>query len=193
MKKSLLSLAIRLLALSLLLASCVTVNIYFPAEEVKSAADQIVGEVWGGETSAPAAPPVHGSGSTPLSSLFGVSDANADQNINVNTPEIAAIKNAMRERAPGIKKFLASGAVGVANGGYLRIRDASALAPQERAELNGVLAAENQDRSRLYREIARANGFPNQWSEVEAIFAKSWIQQAEPGWYVEGAGGWVRR
>jgi hypothetical protein len=30
----------------MLLAACVTTNIYFPAQEVENAADKIVGEIW---------------------------------------------------------------------------------------------------------------------------------------------------
>ena len=35
------------LFLALTVVSCVTINIYFPAEEIRGAADKIVNEVWG--------------------------------------------------------------------------------------------------------------------------------------------------
>lgn len=41
----------------LLLAGCVTINIYFPASAAEKAADKIIDEVWQSQGGAPSAPP----------------------------------------------------------------------------------------------------------------------------------------
>ncbi|HRP22641.1 hypothetical protein [Thauera sp.] len=43
--------------LALTAASCVTINIYFPAAAAEKAADRIIGEVWQLRENAPAAAP----------------------------------------------------------------------------------------------------------------------------------------
>lgn len=40
----------------LMLVSCVTINIYFPAAAAEKAADRIIGDVWGEETKPNEAP-----------------------------------------------------------------------------------------------------------------------------------------
>lgn len=185
MKKLLTFLSLFLVSLA---GGCVTINIYFPAEEIKSAADQIVDEVWGDR---PAQPESAQSRSLLLDLL--VQPAMAEQNINIDTPEIRAIKAALKHRSEQVKSLLAKGAIGIGNDGYLKARDAGGDLKLQ-AEANKVLGAENADRRRLYQEIAKANGFPDKAREVEKIFASSWRAQAEPGWQVQDdGGGWSRR
>ena len=52
-----------------------------------------------------------------------------------------------------------------------------------------MVEQENRDRLRLYREIARANDFPDKAGEVQAIFADSWREKAASGWYLRDQGG----
>ncbi len=40
------------LATTLIAAACVTVNVYFPVQEVREAAEEIVDETWGGSVAA---------------------------------------------------------------------------------------------------------------------------------------------
>jgi len=63
------------------------------------------------------------------------------------------------------------------------------LGLKQRADAQRLVEAENQDRQRLYLEIARANGFPDKIAEVQAIFAQSWRDKAAKGWYIEQTGG----
>jgi uncharacterized protein YdbL (DUF1318 family) len=65
---------------------------------------------------------------------------------------------------------------------------------RSRAEASRLVQSENDDRMRLYREIARANDFPDRADEVQEIFAGSWRDQASKGWYLEGKdGSWTRK
>lgn len=175
--------------------SCVTINIYFPAEQIRGAADRIVDEVWSERTGegtpgqpapAPAKPPVP-SGS--FLRLFGPAAAHAAQDINVSTPEIRAIREAMKERSAQLFPYLDAGQVGIGLDGLLKVRSTEGLGLKQKAEVQRLTDAENQDRRRLYQEIARANGFPDKAGEVQTIFADSWRDKAAKGWYLEQNGG----
>lgn len=179
----------------LLVLSCVTINIYFPAEEVRSAADRIVNEVWGerAEENVPPAKPPKEPGSSFLHRLQPRA-AYAAQDIDVSTPEIRAIREAMRVRSAVYIPFLDSGHIGVGADGLLKVRTSDGLDLKARGEVTRLVKAENDDRQRLYAEIARANGFPDRVDEVREIFAQTWRDRAARGWYVEQTGGaWAQK
>jgi len=172
---------------SLLLAiSCVTINIYFPAEEIRGAADKIVNEVWSERQATPEAPPAEqkSPGSSWLQWLQP-SLVYAAQDVNVSTPEIRTIKQSIKARSTRLFSYLDGGQVGIGNDGLLKLRSGDGLDLKSRAEATRLVKDENTDRMRLYQEIARANGFPEKTAEVQAIFADSWRDQASKGWYLE--------
>jgi uncharacterized protein len=181
------------LFLVLFTAACVTINIYFPAEQVRGAADRIVDEVWGerSQEGAPARPQTN-PGSSFLK-IIGPSVAYAAQDIDITTPEIRAIRESMRERSTALFPYLDAGNVGVGADGLLKVRTTDGLDLRARGEVTRLVNAENDDRNRLYREIARANGFPDRVGEVQSIFAETWRQRAASGWYLERNGGWVQK
>ena len=176
------------------LLSCVTINIYFPAEEVRNAADRIVNEVWGEPNGQPAEPqpeakpaPAPDVGS--WLRLPGPTTVYAAQDINVSTPEIRAIKEAMKERTGALQPLLQGGQIGLNVDGLLAIRDLAGLDLRSRSQAKRLVGEENSDRLRLYQEIAQANDFPEKADEVKAVFANSWRQQAPAGWYLQDANG----
>ncbi len=173
--------------------SCVTINIYFPAEEVRGAADKIVNEVWGERTDEP--PPQTDPEGQPNSLLrLGVPSAHAAQDINVSTPEIRAIRESMKQRAGSLFPYLDGGQVGVSQDGLLKVRTTAGLALRTRSEVNRLVEAENGDRQRLYTEIARANNFADKADEVQTVFADSWRDQAAAGWFIESPdGSWQQK
>jgi len=180
-------------------SACVTVNIYFPAAAVERAADQIVKETWGG----PAKPaiPVPQPQSRSLFSpnrflaLSFVSEAFAqDADINVTNPAIRALKDSIKKRSDAIKPYMDRGNIGIAQDGLLAIRSADGLNLKERAEASQLIDAENKDREALYAEIAKANGIPKEnIPKIKSIFAKSWIEQAQPGWWIQSDGNWQKK
>jgi uncharacterized protein YdbL (DUF1318 family) len=195
-----------LLLLSVVTAvSCVTINIYFPAEQVRGAADRIVDEVWGeraaGAEPAQTAPmqPAPTPDKPPVQPgsflrILGPTTAGAAQDINVSTPEIRAIRESMKDRSGQLFPYLDSGHVGIGLDGLLKVRTTEGLGLKPRADVQRLVDAENQDRRRLYQEIARANGFPEKVDEVQAIFSDSWRDKAAGGWYLEqGGGGWRQK
>jgi uncharacterized protein YdbL (DUF1318 family) len=120
--------------------------------------------------------------------------AAAQANLEINTPAITALQRSMQARHAEAQALYASGAVGLTRDGNIALRDANAVPLAQRAQVNAVVAAENQDRASLYREIARANGKPEWESDIRATFAQRWIEKAQPGWYYQNASGaWVRK
>lgn len=118
----------------------------------------------------------------------------AQANLEINTPAIAALQASMQQRHGQLAGFYASGAVGLTRDGNIALRDANAVPLPQRQQVNSLVAAENQDRAALYREIARANGKPEWENDIRSTFAQRWIQKAQPGWYYQNAGGvWTRK
>lgn len=114
-------------------------------------------------------------------------------NLEINTPAISALQQAMQQRHGQLAPLYVSGAVGLAQDGTVAVRDASSVPLAQRGQLNALVAAENGDRAALYREIARANGHPEWEPEVRGTFAKRWVERAQPGWWVQSSGGWKRK
>lgn len=187
------------LFIALLANACVTVNIYFPAAAVERAADEIVKETWGGRTeSVPKdqprsqVPPV----APKIASISFIDEAFAQEaDINVSNPAIRALKDSIKNRSGSIKPFMDRGNVGLTNEGLLTVRTTDGLSLKERAEVQQLLDAENRDRESLYLEIAKANNFPKESvAKIKAIFARSWLEQAQSGWWVQdGQGNWQKK
>ena len=179
---------------ALLVVSCVTINIYFPAEEIRGAADKIVDEVWGDRPGEELTPPGEKAPDSGFYRLLRPASAHAGQDIEVSTPAIRALKDALKKRAAELIGFLDAGHVGLAHDGLLKVRSTDGLSLKQKGQVNRLVNAENQDRQRLYREIAVANDFPDKVDEVQEIFADSWRKQAKKGWYLEKSNGrWERK
>ena len=118
----------------------------------------------------------------------------AQANLEINTPAINALQRSMQQRHTQLAPLYSSGAVGFTRDGNIALRDARAVPLAQRQQVNALIAAENQDRAALYREIARANGHPEWAPDIRATFAQRWISRAQPGWYYQNASGqWVRK
>ncbi|MBF0189459.1 MAG: YdbL family protein [Magnetococcales bacterium] len=132
-----------------------------------------------------------------VTALFDlVSDSAQAQgmDINVSTASIRSVKNSIRTRFGQLTPHFNSGALGIASNGDLVLRNAGSLDMRSRAGLQRLVQAENQDRARLYSEIASANGHPEWTGQIREIFAEKWRQRARSGWQIETAPGrWTRR
>jgi uncharacterized protein YdbL (DUF1318 family) len=182
-----------------LISACVTVNIYFPAAAVERAAEQIVKETWG-DVAGPAKMPAPQSfnlfSPLRLAAMTLVSEAQAQEaDINVSNPGIRALKDSIKARSAAIMPFMDRGNIGIAQDGLLAIRSTEGLNLKERAETQQLVDAENRDRENLYAEIAKANGFQKESiAKIKTIFAKSWLDQARPGWWIQdGPGNWKKK
>jgi uncharacterized protein YdbL (DUF1318 family) len=166
------------------LAACVTINVYFPAAAAERAAEKFVGDVLGES---------HEDLLLAANGLLGlvVADAQAQEpEIEINTPQINAIKARMADRQRQyLNSFFDAGAVGFSANGLVTIRDRSAVSLSERRNLETVVADENRDRSAVYREIAVANGHPEWEKDIQETFAREWVRNARKGWFYQDAGG----
>jgi uncharacterized protein YdbL (DUF1318 family) len=193
--------AFTVLASSTVVAACVTVNIYFPAPEVRAAAEQIVDETWGsaaGSVPAESAPDAAAPAPGAWLGLVGPSSAWAadDQpDVDVSTAAIRALKDAMKSRAAQLKPYLSAGNVGISRDGMLVVRGLDGVALGDQAKIRRLVEAENSDRKSLYAEIAEANGYGSERiGDIQRIFADAWVQKAEKGWPIQSLdGGWTTK
>ena len=180
-------------------SACVTVNIYFPAAAVERAADQIVKETWGGpeEPAKKDQPQSAIIGAEAVAAIFHfVEEAHAQEaDINVSNPAIRALKDSIKNRSNSIKPFMDRGNVGISRDGLLTVRTIEGLNLKERAEVQQLVDAENRDREALYGEIAKANNIAKESvPKIKTIFAKSWREQAQRGWWIQDEqGNWKKK
>jgi len=191
--------------LMVLLVSCVTVNIYFPAAAIQKAADQIVDDVRKAPEPAPEQTPEQKQEQAPgkKSGLewfrvvaIGATAAHAAAvDVNVSTPAIRALKASMAARFPQLQPLYGKGAVGETNNGLVVVRDTGALSLKEKADVNRLVSEENRDRTALYAEIIKANNIDmGQLPEVQKIFANSWRGKSAPGWWIQQDNGqWAKK
>ena len=190
---------------SMVVAACVTINVYFPTAAAEAAADKVISEVTSGSNAV--SPPQT---RTPndralwqklaqrlIDQTFPVAHAQANANIEVSSPEIRAITASMKARFAQLEPYFANGVVGLTNSGRVELRDQSAVPIAERALVRRLLAEDNMDRDTLYLEIARANGHPEWEADIRQTFARRWVDSpsgAKAGWYYQDASGsWVQK
>lgn len=208
-------LSLKLSLASLMVAACVTVNVYFPAAAAEQAADRIIDTVTQqpGQGDA-ASEPKRPEGATTsrlgtdadrgvwlvrlgrtLELFVPAAHAQAEANIDISSPEIRAITASMQQRFGQLEKYFSSGAIGLTANGDVAVRDANAVPLAERAAIKRLVAEDNADRAALYAAIAQANGHPEWEPDIRRTFARRWIERgAKPGWYYQDSGGnWVQK
>ena len=198
------------LLVTLSVASCVTINIYFPAAAAEKAAEKIVDDVLNTGNSQPPAQENEQKSSDNTQSFYlspsqrvilSITDffiptaqAAGQANLNIDSPAIRAIQNSMKKRQAKLRPFYDSGAVGFTNNGLIAIANASALSLKQKSIAKKLISAENKDRMNLYREIAKANGHPEWQADIQNTFAKTWIRKISPGWmYQTSSGQWKKK
>jgi uncharacterized protein YdbL (DUF1318 family) len=186
----------------LLVAACVTINVYFPAEAAVKAADRIILDVYGeqpGKTATPVEPQsrlqyheILSSGNVLLD--WFISPAHAGADISVDTPAIQQLKASMEKRHKQLAPYYTSGAIGMTRDGELTLRDQKLVPLQERTAVKSLISKENDDRSALYKEIAKANGHPEWEADIRDTFATRWVSNAPAGWwYMDKQGAWAQK
>lgn len=211
------------LLLAVMLAACVTVNVYFPAAAAQTAADQIIDTVTGGQSGssqpqgsnqnkpqgstlipqiAPVTPAIERNDEpsavvaalgTVLNALVPAAHAQGQANLDVNTPEIRAITGSMAGRFQQLKPYFDSGAVGYTSDGHIDVRDANAIPLPERANVKRLVSEDNRDRDALYAEVAKANGHPEWKGDIQNTFARRWIDKASAGAWYQDGGSWKQK
>ena len=162
--------------LSVVIFACVTINIYFPAEKVESVAGEIVNEIRqrDGEQKEPS--------KNETSSFlrktflaFSCSLAWADEVTSVANPTIRALKKNMKDRYSRMKPYYKKAMVKEGANGYVSLGNTKGLGLKEKRDLKNLIDAENKDRNKLYKEIAKALKIESgQINKIAEIFAKEW-------------------
>jgi uncharacterized protein YdbL (DUF1318 family) len=195
---------------SLLIAACVTINVYFPAAAADKAADQFINDVTGGAAkgSTPTPPQsrvlprqqepnflVAAVGNVLYALVPAAQAQDAEAALNVSSPAVSRIKSSMAARFGELEKFFASGAVGLTKDGMIDVRDLNAVALPDRATVKRLVAEDNADRSQLYAEIAKASNHPEWEGDIKKSFARRWVATgAKAGWYYQGDdGSWKQK
>jgi uncharacterized protein YdbL (DUF1318 family) len=204
-------LPLKIVLVSLMIAACVTINVYFPAAAADKAADQFINDVTkgatgGGSTTPPQSRFVPANSESPNVFVVALGNAldvlvpaahaqEADAALNVSSPAVTRIKQSMAARFGDLEKFFASGAVGLTKDGMVDVRDINAVGLPDRATVKRLVAEDNADRGQLYGEIAKASNHPEWEAEIRKSFARRWVATgAKSGWYYQGEdGSWKQK
>ncbi|MET0047420.1 MAG: YdbL family protein [Sedimenticola sp.] len=185
----------------LILAACVTINIYFPAAQAEEAAEKIVDEILGEDADDKSGEKADDNSASLGSDLqtyriasavvdFFIPQAQAAQpDFNVNTPAIRKLRASMKSRHRSLAPYYKSGAIGFTRDALVAVHKASAISLKDRNKVKKLVAAENRDRNALYQSIAEANGHPEWELDVRAVFAKTWAREAGRGWWYQNTRG----
>ncbi|HTD91726.1 MAG TPA: YdbL family protein [Burkholderiales bacterium] len=126
--------------------------------------------------------------------LVVANSAWAQANLEINSPGVTAIREIMKQRHGELAPYYNNGAIGLTRDGNIALRDAAVVPLAQRAAVNSLITAANEDRASLYREIARANNHPEWEGDIRNTFAQRWIERAPAGWYYQNASGaWMRK
>ena len=204
-------LPIKLLALSCLLAACVTVNVYFPAAAAEQAADRIIDTVTSqqqknNENNPPPKTPPNSRVAPPsgqpmlsaapaqaeqpvllvaagafLNLLIPAAEAQGAPNLDVSGPEIRAVTASMQQRFGQLQKYFHSGVIGLTTDGRVAVRDQNAIPLAERAVVTRLVTEDNRDRETLYAELAKANKHPEWEPDIRRTFARRWVERGAQG------------
>ena len=161
----------------MVLAACVTINIYFPAEKVESVAGEIVNDIRGDDSEENKETDDKGQSYLPTTTMLAalVPSAWAQDATTVSNPTIRTLKGRMRNRYAQLKPWYAKKLLIEGDDGFLATADLKQVGMKERRAVKSLVDAENKDRRQLYREVAKSlNIDPSQVDKVARIFAKEW-------------------
>ena len=212
MKKRAFGYSLLTTVLTLLLA-CVTINVYFPEEEIQDLAQQIEAEVQKraaeiaeeeGEQTADDEPAVEesaedeGNRSSLLETLLGFQPAYAQDvaTPEVSNPGIRKIIDSRARRVSAINQYKSSGVLGENNRALLEIRQLDAISDlRERADAQKLVREENADRERMYEEIAvEKNIDRSQLPRIRENYAARLRENARSGdWIQRPDGRWQQK
>ena len=199
--------------LALLLAGCVTVHLYFPEAEIRSAAEEIVNEarpdgIEGAEAPPREADPGKGRAETGedadtlrlrrsirLAAFRAEEEPKKKVEIDISSPVIKRIRESLKKRYPKLFPWYEKGVYGEGRDGYIALRSVEGLTLKEKKEIQTLLADENADRKNLYTEIARENEIDaERIADIGLLFSEEWQKKSRSGWWIEAEKGkWVRK
>ncbi|MBM3284298.1 MAG: DUF1318 domain-containing protein, partial [Candidatus Aminicenantes bacterium] len=110
-------------------------------------------------------------------------------------PKIRALKQSLKDKEPLLKPFFDQGNIGEANDGIIQVRSEEGLSLKDKAELRRLTKEVNGERETLYAEVAKAlNIEESQIPRIRKIFARRWIENSPPGWWIQNDDGeWIQK
>ena len=194
----------------LAVAACVTINVYFPEKAIEDLSQQIEEEVQkkAAEIDEGQTPAEEGEGQPQaerpagrtglFDTLLGVSPAYASDvpAPEVSNPAIRKIIDSRAARAGRLGEFKAMGVIGENNQALVEIRALDQLEDLRlRSEVQKLVRAENEDRERLFKEIAAAKSVDlSQLPRIRETYAATLRANAAPGEWIQSADGeWVQK
>lgn len=192
------------LVAALAAVACVTVNVYFPESAIKELSQQIEDEVQrqaaDGSVDQAAPPPGPVAAASPLALLGLATPAFAAEAEvaapEVTNPAIRKIIDSRAQRLPAIDRYKGMEVLGENNQALLEIRSLDPVTDlRQRAEVQRLVKAENEDRTQLFKEIAAAKGVDlSQLPRIQATYAETLRGTAKTGDWVQLADGtWSRK
>ncbi len=182
------------LSVIMLLTACVTINVYFPEAEAKEAASESVERIMGIKKD------INGSQSSLEISRTVYLASQAVINFIVppahaaESPAVKKIEGKLKARFSKMAPFFDAGIIGLTNDGMVAVKNLKAASPKDRGKVKKLVSNENKDRKALYSELARADGNPQWAKKHQSIYAKTWIEKAQAGWwYQNDKGDWVKK
>ena len=114
----------------------------------------------------------------------------------ISNPAIRKIVDSRARRVAELGRYKASGVLGENNQALVEIRDLESLPLRERARVQQVVREENEDRRRMFREIAAATDADlSQLGRIQSTYAETlranaargeWIQLPDGRWQRKG-------
>lgn len=187
--------------------ACVTVNVYFPEAAIKELSLQIEEEIArrAAEESPPQAsalprPGVHPAPAAGSAGLGLVTAAWAAEGEvpapEVTNPAIRKIIDSRAQRVEAINRYKGMGVLGENRQALIEVRSLDSLADlRQRAEVQRLVKEENEDRNRLFTEIAAAQGVDlSQLPRIQETYAATLRETASPGhWIQQADGSWAQK
>ena len=174
------------------IAACVTVNIYFPAAEVKKTAEKIVDDVYRDKVQ-----PKKGGGESALETLFAwlsPAEAHAADATSVSNAAIRALKERIAANHARLVPYYNAGRVGIDKNGDVVTKNTNGMNVKELGTLRRIVSADKAARADLYRQVNQALKQPaGNEAKVRAIFAKTWRDKASKGWWIQDDSGTWRK
>ena len=162
---------------TLFIFACVTINIYFPAEEVESVAGEIVKDIRGkkGGTEDKSLKNKNDSLSMQTIFRFFCPVAHSKDAVTISNPTIRVLKQKMKARFGQMEPFYRKAMLIEGDNGYVSIGNTGGLGLKDKRNLRALVDAENSDRKSLYAEVAKALKIdPSQTGKIAGIFAEEW-------------------
>ena len=188
--------------------ACITVNVYFPEAAIRELSEQIEDEVRreaGVEVGMSSSEDASSWGEVVRLALhriyvstIGTEAVYAQEAVSspeISNPAIRKIIESRSKRLVKLNELKAQGIIGENNQALVEVRSLDSLALRDRAAAQRLVREENEDRERLFKEIAAAKNVDlGQLERIRQTYAETLREDARPGeWIQRPDDEWVQK